>query len=440
MKILAKTYDTLVHNVDKVRQRRIKEERKEVREMETLFRKALQRQWPNHKLAFHTTDLAKTATEGELPLATTQEIHEILHGEAIPERYPDIFYTKQQIIMWLPDDKLSYNNFIKHIPKLLAISDNPIYCIATKTFDNTAAGTMAYMDLLDESKPHWWQHPPDELAQLTPVHPPIRILKQNAEGASREMEQHAFILTFQFGTANINGNVPDLMNPWYWMAHPDHIIPRMASKFIIDTTTVGADAMQTWLQASNNTTINKCTWSHKINTRRPGLAHRVTFEGTPIEEMESYIEREIYVKQLKEWCSTTPEAYVGDHLARKHPHALYATTTSDEVWQGVPRNLVTNLILLNSRLAIIHTEANASEWSAWMTAQEEADATSKITRINWKTSTMGGGLWATPSSITTQRQQWFTGNTTEEREHEDDQQAQLIAHIPDHRQTTSEEM
>ena len=59
MKILAKTYDTLVHNVDKVRQRRIREEQKEVREMETFFRKALQKQWPSHKLAFHTTDLAR---------------------------------------------------------------------------------------------------------------------------------------------------------------------------------------------------------------------------------------------------------------------------------------------------------------------------------------------------------------------------------------------
>ena len=124
--------------------------------METFFRKAFQKQWPSHKLAFHTTDLAKTATEGELPSATTQEIQEILHGEAIPgQRYPDIFHTRQQIIMWLPDDKPSYNNFIKHIPKLLAITGHPIYCIATKTFDNTAAGTMAYMDLLDESKPHW---------------------------------------------------------------------------------------------------------------------------------------------------------------------------------------------------------------------------------------------------------------------------------------------
>ena len=340
----------------------------------------------------------------------------------------------------MPDDRPSYLNFIKHIPKLLYITQAPIYCIATKTIDNAAAGTMAFMDLLDEAKPHWWQHPPQELTELTPVHPPIRVLKQNAEGTSRELEQHAFILTFNNSTVNPNGNIPDTRHPWYWMAHPDQILPRMAPNFQIDTANTNADIVQARLQDPTNTTINKCTWSQKITTRRPGLAHRTTFQGTPREGLQSFIEREIYVKLLDEWCSATTDTYVGDLLSRKHPHALYVTTTSDEVWKEIPRHYFTSLILLNGRLAIMHTGQSAVAWTALMTSQEEADANSKITRINWKTSTMGGHTWATPNTITAQRQQWFTGQPAEEPGGDDDQQPHLIIHIPEYLHTTPEVM
>ena len=56
--------------------------------MEILFRRALQKQWPRHKLALHTTDITKPATDEEAPQATTQEIQEILSKEEIPGRYP----------------------------------------------------------------------------------------------------------------------------------------------------------------------------------------------------------------------------------------------------------------------------------------------------------------------------------------------------------------
>ena len=36
--------------------KKTKEEKKKTREMELPFREALQRQWPNHRLALHTTD------------------------------------------------------------------------------------------------------------------------------------------------------------------------------------------------------------------------------------------------------------------------------------------------------------------------------------------------------------------------------------------------
>ena len=216
--------------------------------MELPFRKALQRQWPDHKLALHTTDITKTATREEMAQATTKEIQDVLSKEVTPERYPEIFYTGQDLILWLPDDKSSYHNFIKHIPKLLHITQAPIYCIATRTIDNPAAGTMAFMDLLDESKPPWWQHPPQELLELTPIHPRIRVLKQSAEGTSRELEQQAFILTFNTGIASPQGNFPDIKNPWYWMPHPDLIQPRMAPIFQIDTTAQNADTIQTRLQ------------------------------------------------------------------------------------------------------------------------------------------------------------------------------------------------
>ena len=62
--------------------------KKENREMEILFRKAFQKQWPGHKLALHTTDITKSATDEEAPQATTQEIQETLSKEEIPGRYP----------------------------------------------------------------------------------------------------------------------------------------------------------------------------------------------------------------------------------------------------------------------------------------------------------------------------------------------------------------
>ena len=83
-----KTYDTLCHSVEKVRQRRTKDEKKENREMEILFRKALQKQWPRHKLALHTTDITKSATDEEASQATTQDIQEILSNEGAPGGYP----------------------------------------------------------------------------------------------------------------------------------------------------------------------------------------------------------------------------------------------------------------------------------------------------------------------------------------------------------------
>ena len=159
----------------------------------------------------------------------------------------------------MPDDKPSYHNFIKHISKLLHITQAPIYCIATRTIDNPAAGTITFMDLLDESKPPWWQHPPQDLMELTPVHPRIRVLKQNAEGTSRELEQQAFILTFNIGTAHPQGNFPDTKNPWYWIPHTDLIQPRMAPTFQIDTTAQNADTIHARLRDENDTTIKQCT-------------------------------------------------------------------------------------------------------------------------------------------------------------------------------------
>ena len=101
---------------------------------------------------------------------------------------------------------------------------------------------------------------------------------------------------------------------------------------------------------------------------------------------------------------------------------------------------ITSVILLNGRLAIMHTGQSAVAWTALMTSQEEADANSKITRINWKTSTMGGHTWAIPTTITAQRQQWFTGQSAEEPGGDDDQQSHLIIHIPEYLHTTPEVM
>ena len=157
--------------------------------MELRFREAMQRQWPEHKLALHTTDITKSANREETAQATTKEIQDVLSKEGMPERYPEIFYTGQELILWLPDDKPSYHNFIKHIPRLLHATQAPIHCIATRNVDNPAAGTIAIMDLLDESKPLWWQHPPQEFTELIPIFPRIRVLRQSTEGKSKQQEK-----------------------------------------------------------------------------------------------------------------------------------------------------------------------------------------------------------------------------------------------------------
>ena len=206
---------------------------------------------------------------------------------------------------------------------------------------------------------------------------------------------------------------------------------------MIDTTAGYADRIQAGLEDKNDTSVNRCTWSKK-HTRCNGLAHRITFEGTPIHEMGSYIEREIFTTHLKYWGTTWENTYVGDLLSRCHPHALYATSTSDEAWKEVPEEYYTSIILISSKLAIIHTRASAACWTAWLTAQEEADPPHKITRTNWKTSTMGGKVWAIPNTITAQRQQWLTGKTTETPD--DAAYSQLVIHLADHQETTKEIM
>ena len=68
--------------------------------MELPFIGALQRQWPDHKLALHTTDITKTATREEMAQATTKEIQDVLSKEGMPERYQEIVYTGQDLILW----------------------------------------------------------------------------------------------------------------------------------------------------------------------------------------------------------------------------------------------------------------------------------------------------------------------------------------------------
>ncbi len=51
---------------------------------------------------------------------------------------------------------------------------------------------------------------------------------------------------------------------------------------------------------------------------------------------------------------------------------------------------------------------------------------------------MGGHVWATPTTLTAQRQQWFTGQTAEVPESEE--QLQLVIHIPEYLLTTPEDI
>ena len=51
---------------------------------------------------------------------------------------------------------------------------------------------------------------------------------------------------------------------------------------------------------------------------------------------------------------------------------------------------------------------------------------------------MGGNVWATPTTLTAQRQHWFTGQPAETPEREE--QLQLVIHIPEYLHTTVEEI
>ena len=115
--------------------------------------------------------MAHSAIPGEATLETTRQIQDMLSQEEIPLRYHDIFYTGRQILLWLPKEKSLYHNFIKHIPRLMHVTQASVHCIATRTVDNPTSGTIAIMDFLDESKPPWWQNPPQELTELTPYIP-----------------------------------------------------------------------------------------------------------------------------------------------------------------------------------------------------------------------------------------------------------------------------
>ena len=95
---------------------------------------------------FPSTNVANTALPDELPPEVTRQVQEAFYQEEISPQYPEIFYTEQKTLLWLPEEKPLYENMLKHIPKLLHITQAQIQLIATRTIDNPKASTMAIMD------------------------------------------------------------------------------------------------------------------------------------------------------------------------------------------------------------------------------------------------------------------------------------------------------
>ena len=83
--------------------------------MEKPFRLALHQRLPKHLLALHSTDMAHSATPAEIPHGITRQIQDTVNQQEIPTKYHEIFYTGRQILLWLPEEKTFYHNFIKNI-------------------------------------------------------------------------------------------------------------------------------------------------------------------------------------------------------------------------------------------------------------------------------------------------------------------------------------
>jgi hypothetical protein len=102
---MATTYDTLIHNLTKHVEQRLKTDptQQPTRELETSFRQALHHTLPNHWLALHTSDIQKTQmVEYEIPTTTVKEIENYMKGEQPTDNFPDTFRSSFPTAVWIP--------------------------------------------------------------------------------------------------------------------------------------------------------------------------------------------------------------------------------------------------------------------------------------------------------------------------------------------------
>ena len=370
----------------------------------------------------------------ELNPQLTQDIYATFRQNSNPPHYHDIFHSTYPTLLWLPDNAKDSYNMQRHILRLLNHTHHAfIRCLATRTAHNETSNMLTTHDFLDEWNPLWWRNPPKELINITPINPNIRVaFKPKGQTRSRDEARRAFILTYANAPATGAHTFPDIENSWSWQTVVgDGHEPSLGSFFQLDVSVEHQETLTQHLQQDDHPVLGLCAWRVCRHGKRPGLPHRSLIWGFPKQSMPTRLERQVYVRQLQQTLYTTPDLLVGDLLMRHRPDAIYADTNDADIWTTIPRTYVDSILVISKHQAIIHTSRSQQEWTALMTTQEEAEAESKITKLRWKTSTLGGGLWATPNTITANRHDWFKG-------HDDRSITTTGAHII-HIQTTQQD-
>ena len=168
---MAATYDTLVHNLTKHVEQRLKTDptQQPTRELETSFRQALHHILPNHWLALHTSDIQDTdMVEYEIPTTTVKEIESHMGGEQSTDNFPDTFRSSFPTAIWMPSHNGGARKWIKNIKNILQHSPHTeLTAIATLDITSELGDRTPPRDLLDEWMPCWWKNPPSELSHYT---------------------------------------------------------------------------------------------------------------------------------------------------------------------------------------------------------------------------------------------------------------------------------
>jgi hypothetical protein len=125
--------------------------------------------------------------------------------------------------------------------------------------------------------------------------------------------------------------------------------------------------------------------------------------------MNDTIDRIMFTAEIQQTLSTYPGAVIGDITLKSKSEALYIQFTDVEVWDDIPVQFYESLLILSNTKGILTTNKTAKDWTEIMTEQAESEAPNRIQSLQWKISTMGGGIWCHAKTLTTDRKEWFAG-------------------------------